>query len=126
MIIIGHKHIPCESFKSITTTKEIHKTSQILWFYDSLENGFGLAKKCAESNIAFSVHISNITNCLLYASFNPKYLLISQNAKTYQKIAEHYLLDSKILQIIKNESTIQNVAKKGIDGVIFKHHLQID
>jgi hypothetical protein len=36
-----------------------------------------------------------------------------------QKIAENYMFDSKILQIIKNDNDIQNVALNGIDGCIY-------
>ncbi len=127
MLIIGHRHIPCETFKRITNIKQIQESSaqkEILWFSDDLKDGLLMAKACAESSITFSVHISNITNCLLFANFLPKYFLITKNAKAYQNLADHYLLDSKILQIINDESEIKKVAKKGIDGVIFKHHLQ--
>ncbi|MDE5592069.1 MAG: hypothetical protein K2I63_03835, partial [Helicobacter sp.] len=63
----------------------------------------------------------SIVQSLILVGLGVKFFITldKQMAKELQKLAEHYLFDSKILFAIKDEKTIEEVAKMGIDGVIF-------
>ena len=132
MLIIGHQHIVCEKFLEVQTIQEIQttKTTQYTqqsdcgrWVKACNDYNFDLAKMLASMQCQFGVLVENITDCMLYASFQPKYILIKDNAKTYQNLADNYLLDSKILLIIAKEESIATAALDGIDGVIFDFYL---
>lgn len=131
MIIIGHSAIAYPPFTKVSSLKEIAHTqaSQILWF-EATQNkeGYTLANHCCQYQVPYAVMINNITDLLIYAHLQAKYLIVHfkdslQDAIQYQKIIEHYLLDCKLLYPIENDTHIQKVAKCGIDGVIFKQVL---
>jgi len=45
---------------------------------------------------------------------------VLDKVKEIQKIAENYMFDSKIIQPIKTDDEVEEVALKGIDGVIYE------
>lgn len=119
-----------------------NQNTNIFWFSANDDRDFALSKRCYEGKIPFCVVIGNVKECALYAQYMPKYLipaisfdifsaknhaildssLLDDNftlAKTCQKIADSYMLDSKILAIISDENDIESVALEGIDGAIF-------
>ncbi len=124
MIIIGYKGIPCEEFLKITSIQDIKNhtslDNKVVWFKAKQDLDFTLARFCHTHQICFCVFVSSITECMLYASFKPKYLMCEQyEADSLQKLADSYLLDSKILALIYGIDEIESLAPKGIDGVIF-------
>lgn len=132
MIIIGHKAIAYSSFVKITSIDEISSTNQscIVWFDSSTftqEEGLELAKHCCEYEVRYAVMIYTLSDLLLYAALLPQYLIIPKSvqhkAKQYQAIIEHYLLDCKLLCVIKSNAQLAKIAQMGIDGVIFKQVL---
>ncbi|TLD80140.1 hypothetical protein LS68_007945 [Helicobacter sp. MIT 05-5293] len=133
MTIIGHPAIAYPPFIKVSSLQEIAHTqaAQILWF-DPMQcdkdTGYTLANHCCKYQVPYAVRVNNITDLLIYANLQAKYLIVHfedslQDAMQYQKIIEHYLLDCKLLYPIKNDAQIQKVAKCGIDGVIFKQVL---
>ena len=62
----------------------------------------------------------------MLSALSPKYLLTEslEQVREFQQLAEHYLLDSKVIKIIEDINEIEVCAKLGIDGVIFKEHLK--
>jgi len=76
-----------------------------------------LGKYSEISNLA--VEVSEIKNFLFLAKTNTNYAICDKkNAQKFQKLAEEYLLDIKILVKIETEDEIEEVAKNFIDGVI--------
>ena len=132
MIIIGHPAIPHQHFVKITNIADIQKThsSNIVWFDTSKlkkEQGFILGKYCYEHKVNYAVMICSIDELLIYANLTPQYLILHKSlhnqAKMYQSLIEHYLLDCKLLCVIKTDSQLTKIAQLGIDGVIFKQVL---
>lgn len=125
MKIFGHPHIPHPVFKRIHSTQDIDKilASNLIWWQadDDLQRQF--AHFCKEHQIPYAVHIQNITELLVYANLNAKYLIISDKASLFQSLVKEYLLDCLLLYTINQEKEISTLALQGIDGVIFQHLL---
>lgn len=132
MIIIGHPHIPSESFIHIASLSELENTlknnaqnnisSKVFFFSADEDKEFDLARFCTNHNINFAVIISSVKECVLYAQYSPKYLILRTSfeiIKSCQHIADSYLFDSKILAIINDENEVESIALAGIDGAIF-------
>lgn len=129
MIIIGHYAIKYEPFRQIQGIEEILHTSQntIVWFDTAKlkEKGFEIAAHCYTHQIDYAVMIHSLEELLLYAALFPKYLILpkAHKAKSYQALLNHYLLDCKLLCVIKSNAQLTKIAQLGIDGVIFKQVL---
>lgn len=119
MIVIGHTSLPYPKFKEIKDISDIKQTlaNEIVFFSPNAT----LATHCKDNSIAYAVVVQSITELIIYANLNAKYLLIREKnlAEVAQKIANEYFFDSKILYIINDEGSIENAALLGIDGVIF-------
>ena len=131
MIIIGHSAIRHEQFIKIKSIADIERTHQdcIVWFDSALlkQRGFEIATHCNDNEVSYAVLIHSIEELLLYAALCPKYIILGKDeqpkAKSYQALVEHYLLDCKLLCVIKSNAQLTKVAQLGIDGVIFKQVL---
>ncbi|PAF48724.1 hypothetical protein BKH41_05520 [Helicobacter sp. 12S02232-10] len=126
MIIIGHRGIAYPKFKKIVGFDGIALTdnSSIVWFEANEDKGYVLSHHCIENNIKYALRVDNITDFVIYASLKPLYIILEKSPEVYQKIAETYLMDSKILYVIEDEEEIEQLAKMGIDGVIFREVLE--
>lgn len=132
MIIIGHKAIPHQAFTKIANIADIQNThsSCIVWFDTgklTQEQGFALGKHCLDNQVSYAVMIHSLEELLIYANLSAHYLILHKNlqnqAQSFQSIIEHYLLDCKLLCVIKADSQLTKIAQLGIDGVIFKQVL---
>jgi hypothetical protein len=123
MIIIGNKDIPYTSISVIQDKRDIEKTqpnSVVVFSYD-----VQLLKYCYENNLKCAVYIQNIKEAIFANSLEALYIVVqNNNSSSIQKIAENYMFDSKVLQIIQDDNMIEEVALKGIDGVIYKDLLK--
>lgn len=126
MIIIGHHAIAYKKFKKINSIEEINSTdnSSIVWFDSVDDKGYILSHHCLENEVVYAIALDNITDFVIYANLKPAYIILEKSPEIYQKIAETYLFDSKILYVIEDEEEIQSLAKLGIDGVIFRQLLE--
>lgn len=131
MIIIGHYAIDFTPFVEVKSIEDIAKvgTESVVWFDTSAlkqENAFEIAKHCYNFQVRYAVKIYSLEELVLFASLMPQFLLLDQldKAKAFQKIVEHYLLDCKLLCVIKSQKQIAKIAQLGIDGVIFKQVLE--
>ena len=119
MIIIGNKDIPYLDITTIKNKEDIQKTkpnSMVSFIYD-----IEIIKYCYENNIKCAVVVKNIKEAIFSNSLMSTYILVENSiSKEIQTIAEHYMFDSKILEIIQDDDSIENVAKNGIDGVLYK------
>lgn len=99
---------------------EIERGEIIAWFdYD-----LALAE-CAKSwGIPFAMRVGSVVEFLMSAYFLPKFVIVDSGAKAYQELADSYVLDSKVLQVVASAEEIELYARQGIDGVIFAHMLE--
>ncbi len=123
MLIIGHSFIDYLPFYEIISFEDIENTpsnSTVFFDFDPL-----IAKKCKTNNISYAMRIKNIQELLFCNALECDFALVEHSlAKEAQKIANEYMFDTKILQMIETESDMENAAKGGIDGVIFKNALK--
>lgn len=126
MIIIGHCGLVYDEFKKISSIDEIAKTpnSCIVWFESESDKSYIISHHCMENGVKYAVVVDNIKDFVIYAALKPIYIILEKSPEIYQKIAENYLFDSKILSVVEKESEIEDLAKIGIDGVIFKQVLE--
>jgi hypothetical protein len=117
MLLIGHKLIPFSPLYPIESVDEIAQTppsSTVLFEYNP-----ELIWHCRENSISFALHVSNVTEAVIGNGANAKLLIASMHlAIELQKLAEHYLFDSKIAVMADEEEAITDVAKHGIDALI--------
>lgn len=110
------------------------KAEHIIWFDAKDDADFALCEYAQKEGVAFGVRVDNAYEFVACAHFAPKYLLISRDHKTYQNIADSYLLDSKVLAIVAEdkigiicfEGVIADLAKDGVDGAISAKVLGLD
>jgi hypothetical protein len=120
MIIIGDKNIPYGTICKIETIDDIKNTkpNSIVLFDFNLD----ILKYTKQNDIKSAVVVNNIKDSIFCASFDAFYIIVPKNiSKKIQKIADSYMFDSKILAMIEDENSIENIAKKQIDGVIYKN-----
>ncbi|RAX51502.1 hypothetical protein CCY99_09015 [Helicobacter sp. 16-1353] len=128
MLILGHIAIDYPNFIHIKSIDDLAKTlpKDIVWFNASNDVDYNIAKHCRDNNIAYSVVINELKDAIIFANLGAKYIIISDKhlAEITQKVANEYFFDSKILYIVNDESSIENMAMLGIDGVIFNNILK--
>ena len=118
MIIVGHKDLDnfeIEIIKNIDDIKTTRPNSIVAFKYD-LE----ILKYCKTNNIKSLVVINNIKEAIFSNNLEATFIVTLNDAQKIQKIAENYMFDSKILQPIKTDDEVEEVALKGIDGVIYE------
>lgn len=128
MIIIGHKAIEFSAFKKIESIENIADTNanEIVWFQSNISNSYDIAKHCIANNIAYAIFVHSLIEVIIFANLGAKFIIIKEKnlVENAQKIANEYFFDSKILYVINDEGSIENMAILGIDGVIFNDILK--
>ncbi|MCK5294423.1 MAG: hypothetical protein KAJ49_07215 [Arcobacteraceae bacterium] len=123
MIIIGNKNIPHIGIQNIETIEDISKTkpnSIVAFTYN-----INILNYCYANNVNSAVVVSNIKEAIFSNSLSARYIIVDNSiAKKIQKVAENYMFDSKILEIISNDDEIETIAINGIDGVIYKEEIK--
>ncbi len=121
MLIFGHKWIESPKFYKIQSIEDIQNTppnSTVLLY--NLKNSIDIVKYCKKHSIPFAIEIDSIKDAIFSNLLNAKYIIASKElAKSIMPIAQNYLFDSLILTKISSEDEIEEMAKSGIDGVIF-------
>ena len=128
MIIIGHRAIEYNAFKKIENIENIadSRADEIVWFYSNINESYNLAKYCGKNNIAYGVFVDSLRDVIIFANLMAKFIIIKEKnlVENAQKIANEYFFDSKILYVINDEGSIENMAMLGVDGVIFNDILK--
>ena len=121
MLVFGHKWIESPKFYKIETIVDIKNTphnSTLLLSY--LEVSIDIAKYCKKNSIPFAIEVNSIKDAIFSNLLNAKYIIASKElAKSIMPIAQNYLFDSLVLAKISSEDEIEEMAKSGIDGVIY-------
>lgn len=125
MKIFGHPWIKSKKFYQVTKIEEINKTPpNSIILLEELKYSIELALYCQKNSLEYAVKVDSIKDAIFANELDAKFIISdSKNTIIIQPIAENYLFDLEILAIIQNEEEIENLAQKGIDGVIFKTHL---
>ena len=124
MEIIGFSEINNTNIIKISSNEEVKNTlaNQLVIFDFYLD----LIKYCYKNEVEYGVIVKDIKEAILSNHFLAKYIIVKkENASSIQKIANNYMFDSKILQIIDSLDEIESVALNEIDGVISKESLAI-
>jgi hypothetical protein len=122
VILLGDKDIIYEKIEKVKYCEDIKKTqsnSTVLFSFD-----LKILKYTFKNSINCAVIVSNIKDLIYSSKLNAKYIIVDDSILLKsQKIAENYMFDSKILAIINCCDEIENIALKGIDGIIYKNIL---
>jgi hypothetical protein len=122
MIIIGNENIQTPEFVKITNIEEIKNTSasSVVAFDFDVK----IAKYCNEHDVSYAVISDKITDAVFANALKASFIITKENSMQVQKLAENYMFDSKILQMIEDDNAIEQVALCGIDGVVYQSLLK--
>lgn len=119
MILIGDSNISCETLIKIEKKEDIENTipnSTVLFSYD-----LDTLHYTMENAIQSAVVVETLLEAIYAHNCNVRYIISTQElAIQIQDLADHYMYDSKVLALINSSSEIEELAKKHIDGVIYK------
>ena len=122
-MLILNKPFCNEKFIKVNLPKDIENTpnnSTLIFEYDDfLIETF---KFCKDNEIPYGVIINNVKELIFISNLNAKYAFSDnlENAKLFQKTAENYLLDTKIIFLANSLDFIENLVKYEIDGIKLK------
>ena len=121
MIVIGHPWIKSQCFCKIFSIEDIKntKTDDIV-LLEPLLDSHRHAQYCQENDIAYAVLTDSLDDAIFANALGAKYMICEKDvALMLQPIAQEYLFDARVLVLIDNDKEISQIAKSGIDGVIF-------
>ena len=122
-MIILNKPFSYEEFYKVKTLEDIKNSpSNSTLIFDYCESNLTLFEFCKNNNIPYGVNINSIKELIFISNLKAKYAFTDniENAIDFQKIAENYLLDTKIILLVENFDKIEEIAKYGIDGIKLK------
>jgi len=122
MILFGHHFIESPSLYHIENIDAIKNTPpSSLLYIEFNEKNLEIIKHTQLNNLPTAIKVHNIKELIFATQFQASYAICEKkDAKKFQNIAEEYLFDTKIIAIIKEEEEIEELALKGIDGVLFQ------
>ena len=124
-MIILNEPFSYEKFTNAKTIEDIKKSSSnSTLIFDYCESSLTIFEFCKKNDIPYGVNINFIKELIFISNLNAKYAFVDniQNAKLFQKIANEYLLDTKIILFINSFEDIEKIALLGIDGVKLKEN----
>ena len=119
-MIILEPPFSCEKFTKVKTLEDIKNSSgNSTLIFDYCNSSLELYNFCKINSIPYGVKIISIKELIFVANLNAKYIFCDtiEKAKKFQKIANDYLMDTKIILLISNLDDIENIADFGIDGI---------
>jgi hypothetical protein len=121
MIIIGHPWIKSPKFHKVFAQEDIKKGgADDIVLLEPLVDSNTLANYCQENNIVYAVVVNTLRDAIFADTLGAKYIICeNDDALNIQPIAQEYLFDTRILVLIHQEKEINQIARGGIDGVIF-------
>jgi len=122
-MIILNKPFSSEKFVKVKTIEDIKNSpSNTTLIFDYCESSIEVFNFCRINNIPYGVKINNIKELIFISNLNSKYAFTEniKQAEIFQKIANEYLLDTKIILLINSLEEIEKIALFGIDGVKLK------
>ena len=114
-----------EVFEKVKTIEDIKNTKpNSTLIFDYCDSSIEVYNFCKINDISYGVKINTIKELIFISNLNAKYAFADniENAKIFQKIANEYLLDTKIILYIDSLDDIEQIALLGIDGVKLKEN----
>jgi len=77
---------------------------------------------CKINNISYGVKVNSIKEMIFCINLNAKYIFCDtiEKAKTFQDIANEYLIDTKIVLLVNDLNNIEGIVKNRIDAIKIK------
>ena len=121
MIVIGHPWIKSQRFSKVFSIEDIKNSkADDIVLLEPLSNSHGTAQYCQNNGISYAVIVNNVEDAIFANTLGARYMICEEDvALMIQPIAQEYLFDTRILVLIHQDREISNMAKSGIDGVIF-------
>ena len=120
MKIFGHPWVESECFYPIQRPQGIAQTPP----NSTLKiNSFDreLMVYCQSNGIAYAIQINSLREAIFANLLGAKYMITHKAlATTLMPVAQNYLFDSQVLATISEDAEIEEMAKIGVDGVIFR------
>jgi hypothetical protein len=121
-MLILEKPFSRENFIKINSTEEIKNTPSNSTLIFEYKNNLETFIFCKKNDIPYGVIVNSVKELIFIANLNAKYAFTDnlEKAKIFQKIAENYLLDTKIIFLADSFDEIENLIKYQIDGIKLK------
>ncbi len=121
MLIFGHRFILSDSFYHIDSIDDIKDTpSSSILHIEFDESYLEIINFLRDNGITFALSVKNIKELIYASSLGASFILVDNKlSKISNDIANNYLFDAKVLVHIDHEDEIEEIAKIGVDGVIF-------
>ena len=115
-----------EKFYKVKTLDDIKNSpNNSTLVFDYCDSSLEVFNFCKQNNIPYGVIVSNIKELIFVSNLKAKYIFtdILKKASEFQKIAEDYLLDTKVVYLTDSFENIEEVAKHRIDAIKLKESL---
>jgi hypothetical protein len=122
MIIIGNEDISFEVLENIKASEDIKSTkpnSTLVFAYN-----ISIMQYCMKNGLRYAVVCKDIKESIFASNLEASYIIINKDALEIQNIAQNYMFDAKILQVLNNENELDEIARNNIDGIIYKKLLE--
>ncbi len=122
MIIMGHPWVESRRFRQVRSPEEIAQSrADEIVLLAPLAESAETAQYCRENDIPYAVRVESVKDALFANAMHAAFLICSEEvARQVQPVAETYLFDAKVLVPIDGEEAIAEMARAGIDGVLFE------
>jgi hypothetical protein len=121
-MLILEKPFSDENFIKVNSIDEIKNTPSNSTLILEYNNNLDIFVFCKKNNVPYGVIINTVKELIFISNLNAKYAFTDnlEKAKTFQKIAESYLLDTKIIFLATSLDEIENLVQYQIDGIKLK------
>ena len=123
MLIFGDNRLLCDKkFKIIDdldSLKLIENGS--IPFFTNIKDQIDFTYFCIDNDISYAVLIKDLNEAIYASIQRASFLMVEKElAKQIQELAENYMFDAKVVQIIDKEDEIKKVALAQIDAVVYR------
>jgi len=112
-----------EEFFEVSELEEVKnspKNTTLIFKYS--DSSIEMYNFCKINNIPYGVIISDIKEMIFCINLNAKYVFCDtiKKAKIFQKIADDYLIDTKVVLLVENFDNLDEIVKYSIDAIKLK------
>ena len=112
-----------EEFLYVKTLEDIKNSKpNTTLIFNYCDSSLELFNFCKLNDIEYGVIANSVKELIFCANLNAKYIFCEnlKKAKEFQKIADNYLLDSKIVFLADSLDEIEEISKYTIDAIKLK------
>ncbi len=121
MLLFGHPYLPSETFYHIDAIEAVRHTpaNSVVTLFFTPEN-LDIIDYLRQNSVRFALHIETTSDAVVAENLGASYLILHPRyAGAIQKVADHYLFDSKVLGYIESVEALEDLIEMGLDGAIF-------